>query len=58
MPTEFIVRLSKFNFLLENNIIEFDGHHYRQEIGASMGSKPIPPYPNIFLARNILTIIF
>ena len=51
MPTEFIVRLLKL--LLENNIFEFDGNYYRQHIGAAMGSKPIPPYANIFLARKI-----
>jgi hypothetical protein len=37
--------------ILEKNIFEFNGTHWKQNIGAAMGSRPIPPYANIFMAN-------
>ena len=48
VTTEFLVKMMEI--ILKNNIFEFHEGYYRQEIGASMGSKPIPPYANIFMA--------
>ena len=53
--TEFILRL--LELLLHFNIFEFQNNLYRQEIGASMGSKPSPPYSDIFMAQQIDTAI-
>ena len=49
--TEFLVRLLKF--ILENNIIEFGEEYFRQNIGAPMGSRPVPHYANNFMAKYI-----
>ena len=49
--TQFLVRLLRL--ILENNIMEFNSELYKQEIGAPMGSKPVPPYANTFVARKI-----
>ena len=51
IPTEYIVRL--LHVLLEYNIFEFNKEIYQQMIGTAMGSKPAPPYANIFLAKSI-----
>ena len=37
--------------VLSENIFEFHNQLYRQEIGAAMGSRPIPSYANIFMAE-------
>ena len=42
-----------FKLVLENNILEFNAELYKQEIGAAMGSKPVPPYANIFMGKKI-----
>ena len=49
--TEFLVRILKL--ILENNIMEFNEEYFRQDIGAPMGSGPVPPYANIFMAKYI-----
>ena len=48
--TEFIVRL--LQLILQNNIMEFNSEFYKQEIGAPMGSRPVPPYANIFYGQE------
>ena len=49
--TKFLVRILKL--ILENNIMEFNEEYFRQDIGAPMGSGPVPPYANIFMAKYI-----
>ena len=51
IPKELVLRL--LELILNNNIFEFKNQLYRQLIGAAMGSSPIPPYANIFMARQI-----
>ena len=48
VPTSFLVRLMEI--ILKHNIFSFDDTHWKQEIGAAMGSKPVPSYADIFLA--------
>ena len=36
--------------ILKHNIFEFHDSLWRQEVGAAMGSKPVPSYADIFLA--------
>ena len=50
-PTEFIVRLLELT--LQYNIFKLSDQLYRQIIGAAEGSRPAPPYANIFMARRI-----
>ena len=33
--------------------MEFNSEYYRHQIGAAMGSPPVPPYANIFMAKKI-----
>ena len=35
------------------SIFEFDKKIYKQQFGTSMGSRPAPPYANLFMAKNI-----
>ena len=49
--TEILVRL--LTLILENNIMEFNEEYYKQDIGAPMGSRPVPPYANNFMAKFI-----
>jgi hypothetical protein len=51
VPTGFLVRLMEF--ILQNSFMEFNEEIWKQEIGASMGSRPIPPYANIYMAKKI-----
>ena len=51
VSTNFIIRL--LDFILNNNIFNFNEQYYSQEIGASMGTKPAPDYANIFMAKKI-----
>ena len=37
--------------ILYNNIFEFHETYWKQEIGAAMGSKPIPHYAKNFMAK-------
>ena len=36
--------------ILKHNIFEFPEAQWRQEVGAAMGSKPVPGYANMFMA--------
>ena len=49
--TDFLVRLMEV--ILKNNLFKFNGEMFRQEIGAAMGSPPIPAYANIFMAETM-----
>ena len=49
-PTEFILKL--FEIILYNNVFEFHSTFWKQDIWAAMGSKPIPPYANTFMAST------
>ena len=49
--TEFLLRLRQL--ILENDIREFDTEYYKQEIGAPMGQRQVPPYANIFMSQKI-----
>ena len=51
VPYEYIIQL--MDIILHNNIFTFHDALWKQEVGAAMGSKPIPPYANIFLARTL-----
>ena len=48
-PIELIMKLMEL--ILYNNIFSFHDALWKQNIGAAMGSKPVPPYANIFMAR-------
>jgi hypothetical protein len=39
--------------ILEYSICLFNKNTYQQQFGTTMGTKPAPPYANIFMARNI-----
>ena len=49
--TEFIVRF--LQLILQNNIMEFNSQFYKQEIGAPIGSRPVPTYGNVFMVQKI-----
>jgi hypothetical protein len=51
VPSHYIIKL--MDIILNNNIFSFNESLWKQLVGAAMGSKPIPPYSNIFLARTI-----
>ena len=51
VPKEFIMKLMEL--LLHHNIFSFHESFWKQEVGAAMGSKPIPSYANIFMDRTI-----
>ena len=55
IPSGYITRL--LEIVLKNNIFEFNNELYIQLIGTAMGSRPAPPYANIFMARKIDNII-
>ena len=55
VPTEFLLRL--LNIILKFNIIQFNEKLFKQIVGAAMGSKPIPSYANIFMARMLDNVI-
>ena len=55
IPTGFIIRLMEA--ILENNLFTFNSEYFQQNIGASMGQRPIPSYANIFMGRRIDTKI-
>ena len=48
VPTDYIVRMMEI--LLNNNIFEFDEVYWKQNVGAAMGCKPVPPYANTLMA--------
>ena len=37
--------------LLKYNIFEFHDLYWKQEVGAAMGSRPVPAYANLFMAE-------
>ena len=49
IPTDFLIKL--MNLILYNNIFEFHESYWKQNIGAAMGSKPVPHYANIFMSK-------
>jgi hypothetical protein len=51
IPQEYIMKLMEL--ILNNNIFTFHDSHWKQEIGAAMGSKPIPSYADNFMAKTI-----
>ena len=48
VPTELLVQ--PMEIILTENIFEFHDQLYRQQIGAAMGSRPVPSYANNFMA--------
>ena len=55
VPQDFILKLMEL--ILRHNIFSFHDAYWKQEIGAAMGSKPIPSYANIFMAKSIDQVI-
>ena len=51
VPNEYILKLMEI--LLRHNIFTFHGESYKQDIGAPMGSAPVPDYANTFMANRI-----
>ena len=51
IPSDFLLKMMEI--ILKHNIFSFNGELFRQEIGAAMGSPPIPAYANIFMAGNM-----
>ena len=51
VPSKYIIKLMKL--ILNHNIFTFHDAHWIQEIGAAMGSKPVPHYADGFMARQI-----
>ena len=49
IPSNFIITLLKL--ILYNNIFEFHESYWKQDIGAAMGSKPVPHNANTFMAQ-------
>ena len=49
VPTDFLISLMEI--ILKHNIFEFDESYFKQEVGAAMGSKPVPSYANMFMAK-------
>ena len=48
VPSDYIIKLMEV--ILKHNIYEFHEAHWRQEVGAAIGSKPVPGYANMFIA--------
>ena len=51
VPTDFLVNLMEI--ILQQNIFSFHDALWKEEVGAAMGSKPVPSYANIFMANII-----
>ena len=51
VPCEYIIQLMEI--ILNNNIFTFHDSLWKQEVGAAMDSRPIPPYGNIYMAKTI-----
>ena len=51
VPSGFIVRLMES--ILENNLFTFNHQYFKQNIGSSMGQRPIPSLANIFMSKRI-----
>ena len=48
VPRDFLMKL--MNIILTQNLFSFHDALWKQEIGAAMGSKPIPGYTDSFMA--------
>ena len=48
---------SLMNLILKHSIFTFNSEYFKQEIGAAMGSKPVPGYSNIFMDTQIYSWI-
>ena len=51
VPSDYLVKL--MNILLRYNVFTFNEELYSQEVGAPMGSPPVPDYANMFMDRKI-----
>ena len=51
----FLLRLMEL--ILKYSIFTLNSEYFQQQIGAAMGSKPVPGYSNIFKAKTIDKII-
>ena len=49
IKTDFLIKLMKL--ILNNNILKFHELSWKQNIGAAMGSKPVPQNANIFMSH-------
>lgn len=49
VPSEYITKVMEI--ILNNNIFMFHDAYWKQNVGAAMGSRPIPPYANIFMSQ-------
>ena len=50
IPTDFFyIKLMKL--ILYHNIFEFPESYQKKNIGAAMGSQPVPHYANIFMSK-------
>ena len=49
VPTEYLIKL--MDIIFNQNIFSFHESLWKQKVGAAMGSKPVPSYANIFMAR-------
>ena len=49
VPTKYLIKL--MDIILNQNIFSFHESLWKQKVGAAMGSKPVPSYANIFMAR-------
>ena len=56
IPSSFIQQLMEI--ILKCNIFTFNQDNFVQEIGAAMGSPPMPSYADIFMAIKIDPIIY
>ena len=55
VPSEYIIQLMEI--ILNNNIFTFHGSLWKQEVGAAMGSRLIPPHANIYRAlKSTVTV--
>ena len=51
VPKEFLIRIIRI--CNEFNTFHYNGDLYQQRIGSGRGSRPTPPYANIFMATKI-----
>ena len=51
VPSHYIIKLMEL--ILRHNIFTFHDSYWKQEVGAAMGSKPVPDYADTFLARTV-----
>ena len=51
VPSHYIIKLMEL--VLRHNIFTFHDSYWKQEVGAAMGSKPVPHYADTFMARTV-----